>query len=710
MSTNIPITVHQDAKSYYYASVIIPLAFHEMPRVVRLALSESGWQRAGGDDAMGSLTADLKRSHRESGMSFDYDLRLILNWEPSGEHGERVQLTFSVSDLRKRNKETDCKRRANHFLRALKAKAEQIKRAPKPFIDPNIHPLAEFADAKRLKNKGLFDDPPEPEHSKRFRIGRFEKKIVTLTPSQSEMHQLVCGPTRSGKTTGLFIPNLIERLQTSAIVTEATAGDEPPDLYFKTSGYRAQKGHKIYYFNPDDLYSDRVNPLDQIELGNMTGRQVSSVVKLIMQTTTQDKHTGDQFWTDCERFLLRSLVWHAIGERKKGNGHIGYICDLLQLDLDELSLILASSRMIKAREQFGSFSKKGSEDTRNIVMQALLQRLDLWTEPMTVQLTNATTIDVSDLPNQLFTFYIAMPGHKEELQPLGILLFNWVLQIALEKKFTHPITLLLDEFTNFGYITKMDYKLTTIGHRKIPICMGIQDTVQLKTVYDKYADIFRTQPGTRIFFRPRDGQVAKSISEDLGVTTVVDFEPSGSEIVRRNLQRQLLTRDQLLSLEDKCIVFLPTGGAAQIDFHKPQEYEWATKIPPPPRKKIEIPDVKLFADDDEEQVDEPQIDTPDDDINKAPEELRKEIADLASFINEKLEEAKRLAELGRTDDANLIYQQALESENLMKQVQAKLNQQQSTAKQDFVPKKEEPRKKRPDPWLKDEEPQPKKTR
>lgn len=714
-------TRHQDTKSYHSVKVIIPASFNDMPRILRLALAESGWKRTGGDDAIGSMTAALNRSMRERSMTFTDDLQLILNWE---QIEKRVQLSLSIADLVKTQNESDCKRRSDLFLQVLRQKAEQLKKAPVDNLDPSIHPLAKFADLKRLKEKGLLEQPNDPEKSKRFRIGRFENRIVSLPPNQSEMHQLVCGPTRCGKTTGLFVPNLIERIQTSAIVTEATAGDEAPDLYSKTAGYRAQNGHKIYYFNPDDLHSNRVNPLDQIELDRYAGRHVSTVAKLIMNTTTQDKHTGDQFWTDSERFLLKSLIWHAVGERKHGNGHLGYICELLQLTEDDLKAIMASSRIIKAREQFGSFISKGSEDTRNIVMGGLLQRLDLWTEPMTVELTRATNINIDELPDQLFTFYISMPGHKEELQPLASLLFNWIMQIVLDKKFKYPITLLLDEFTNFGFINRMDNKLTTIGHRKIPICMGIQDTVQLKTVYDKFADIFRTQPGTRIFFRPRDGDVAKRISEDLGITTVIDYEPSASEIIPKKLQKQLLSREQLLTLEDKCIVFLPIGGAALVDFHTWQEYEWATKIPPPQREKIAVPAPKLWAEDSDEEETPQEME----DLSNAAEDLNQQMSELAKFIKDKLAEASHLQELGRSEDASLIYQQALEAESLMRQVQEKLeNLNQTSSKQNFVPAKEEPaekpvhkpvdkpkRKRRADPWLKDEpqddNPQPKKTR
>ena len=46
--------------------------------------------------------------------------------------------------------------------------------------------------------------------------------------SRTNWHALICGPTGAGKSSGFFIPNLLSRVGSSAIVTEATAGFEPP--------------------------------------------------------------------------------------------------------------------------------------------------------------------------------------------------------------------------------------------------------------------------------------------------------------------------------------------------------------------------------------------------------------------------------------------------------------------------------------------------
>jgi type IV secretory pathway TraG/TraD family ATPase VirD4 len=48
------------------------------------------------------------------------------------------------------------------------------------------------------------------------------------------------------------------------IVTEATPGYEAGELYKLTSGWRKLAGHQIYCFNPSDMTSHRINPIDRI--------------------------------------------------------------------------------------------------------------------------------------------------------------------------------------------------------------------------------------------------------------------------------------------------------------------------------------------------------------------------------------------------------------------------------------------------------------
>ncbi|MFN8658161.1 MAG: type IV secretory system conjugative DNA transfer family protein [Candidatus Obscuribacterales bacterium] len=64
------------------------------------------------------------------------------------------------------------------------------------------------------------------------------------------------------------MPNLIERLGSNMIVTEATPGWEAGKLYTLTAGWRKQASHTIYSFNPADMSSTRINPIDRVKMAS----------------------------------------------------------------------------------------------------------------------------------------------------------------------------------------------------------------------------------------------------------------------------------------------------------------------------------------------------------------------------------------------------------------------------------------------------------
>ena len=210
-----------------------------------------------------------------------------------------------------------------------------------------------------------------------------------LTEADTNRHALVCGPTGTGKTTGIFVPNLIERLGVSAIVTEATGSRGRADLYQKTAGFRAAHGHAIFYFNPDDLKSDRINPLDRVH----TYRDARRITEVIMQSTTLSTHRGDQTWDMAERLLLTSLILHSVGEREEGNCNLGYVLRLVNKGAEKLGPILEESNIEEAREAYQGFLNNSTEAYRNLVAGGLITRLDLWKQPRIKALTEETDID-----------------------------------------------------------------------------------------------------------------------------------------------------------------------------------------------------------------------------------------------------------------------------------------------------------------------------
>jgi type IV secretion system protein VirD4 len=355
-------------------------------------------------------------------------------------------------------------------------------------------------------------------------------------------------------------------------------------LYRQTAHFRqTQGGQKIYYFNPDDLHSDRINPIDLVSSID----QAQNVANLIVQNTSKKFSGGDPIWETSERHLLTALILHVAGE----HGNLAMVRELMREGPGAMGEILHESNNQAAKDEYEAFFKNSTEGFRNGVTSGLMQRLNLWVNPRIAALTETTDIDLESLPQQLFTFYMAVPAQKTHLKPLSALVFNFILDQALQRHFAHPLFLSLDEFTNFGYIPAIAEKLTIIRHRKIAAMIGIQDYVQMEKVYGREdASLLFGQPGTRIFFRPRDLVTAKRISDSLGQKTEVERKVTSSgQIVERQFGRPLLDPGAVMAIPDGvAITFTPATPPIMLQCFTWEDHELATRTPPPARRELQV--------------------------------------------------------------------------------------------------------------------------
>lgn len=539
-----------------------------------------GWRIKFVDQSLKRLTALDNKTEVIGRDTWRFEFDLSIRWKKSA---SGTEFTVDVTERQMAWTEPKCKERCQEIVQGLKEDAALLSSSNE---SSDSYGSAKWATFDDLEDAGYVVF--RGDHT-RLILGPAEDpdEVISVPGPETAMHATVCGPTGSGKSSTVYIPNLIERTGVSAIVTEATAGSEEPDLFKKTSGFRKTAGHKIYYFNPDDLRSTRINPIEHLK----TYDEASHVANLIIQNTSGKNSSGDKIWEDSERQLLKSLILHAMGE----GGTLGDIRAWLREGPDKLGMLLMNSTYELAQKEFWGFHKNSSEGFRFGVISGLMQRLNLWVSPKVVALTEKTDLDINELPNELFTFYFAVPAQKTELKPLSALIFNFILDLALQKKFKYPLNLFLDEFTNYGYIPGIAEKMTIIRHRNIPAMLGFQDWVQLRKVYgDDDATLLFSQPGTRFVFRPRDNTTAKKVSDALGTKTISERKVTSSgSISEREFGRKLMSPDEVTAFKPgHAIVFTPSTDPILLKTFTWQNYQHATSYDPPQLPKIEV-DEKL---------------------------------------------------------------------------------------------------------------------
>src|SRR5690606_38960222 len=126
-----------------------------------------------------------------------------------------------------------------------------------------------------------------------------------------------------------------------------------------------------------------------------------------------------------------------------------------------------------------------SENFRFGVISGLLTKLNPWLSDSVVTLTSATDLNLDLLKRQKFTFYLAVPSTRQSMKTIGSLVLNFLLDFLLSSDLERPLAMMLDEFTNFGYIPGFDDRLSLVRKRKIGMVLGFQNFMQLEKVYGR---------------------------------------------------------------------------------------------------------------------------------------------------------------------------------------------------------------------------------
>jgi type IV secretory pathway TraG/TraD family ATPase VirD4 len=589
------------------------------------------------------ITARLKDTQR--GMNtwnLVYEVSLRFEEENGG---CLIQLTISESNYN--FSKAYCQKKLTELIDALDEDVRDFIEIDESKAQSTTHGSARFATEKELEEAGYL---VEEIDSRRLLLAPWEgSRYIAVPEAETNRHCLVRGPTGAGKSTGFFIPNICARLQSSCIVTEATAGlseKERPDLYVKTAGWRHHNGSAIYYFNPSDLSSTRINPLDKVRASrpDEVAFHAEDLAQLvILNTSPPTAQRVDPIWDKAEKYLLWILIMHVVAADDPEVCHFGAIRNLLRASEKVLREILDRSKSEVAAAEYKAFLMHSSENFRHGVFAGLLQRLNAWLTANVVTLTKETDLDIQKLQTELFSFYLSVPSRKQNLKPIAALIFNYLLDLALDNDFEYPLALFLDEFTNFGAIPAIDEALSIIRRRRIPVVLGVQTDNQITDIYGRNkTEIILDQLATKVVFRPQKLETAESVSRELGMKTETLSETNASGFTSyREVGRPLLTVSDLRTMQSDEVILMPPGIAPiktkRFDY---RSYPAPTGYEPPAR---EVHKVVVPAGDERKErsegVPEPKKQVTEEErdfITKRTSELKKEQDDFAQEKQKKL--------------------------------------------------------------------------
>lgn len=535
-------------------------------------------------------TVSAAREYRDGDFSYSYSVNV--NYEPAD---SEVTATVSFSELEQGDMNHRCKVKCDEFVHLFQSlMGHGAKRAGQTSTRYGSAHWAVMPDDLKSNNDddNFIIDMNHRSVQERLILGKCDyTKFISVPPKITDAHAAVMGPSGAGKSTGILIPNLIDRWATSMIATEATNGEsEQADIFKKTAGFRQAMGHQIYWFNPTLMNSTRINPLDMITDAEPDKRFLAA--QKIAHLVIQNSHGGgdggiDKHWDKAAYLLLIALFMQIVeGIDDPKYKHIGTVLELLRMGPDTLNEYIKNGTSERAKQRFEIFYNNSTTNYARSVMVTLIPKLDAWVTPQVATLMSKSDITPKQLSKQLYTFYLSVPSKRDDLKPVTAMVLNYILDVLSYRPFEHNLSLLLDEFTNFGYIPSFQSIYTTIRKSKVPFVLGFQDQAQLEDVYGKNKTrIILNNTATKIYNTPSPGDLvqARLISEALGRKTETESTIlSNCQVQSREYGRNLMTPDEVLAMDKlTSLVFTSRSSSnvppIKLQKFEPTEYAWAEK-------------------------------------------------------------------------------------------------------------------------------------
>jgi type IV secretion system protein VirD4 len=422
--------------------------------------------------------------------------------------------------------------------------------------DATTHGSARWARPREVRTAGLY-----ARHG--VVIGRLAGRLLL---DDSETHVLLCGPTRSGKGTGVVIPTLLTWHE-SALILDPKDGENAA----VTAPWRARYGRRVALFTPCKAPQTCVNILDTIRLrtpqefadAQVIAQSLVAPAKLARETATS------LHFRDLAGLLLTAAILHVCYTAPCAS--LAGVWALLTQQHPSLGAALAA--MVRTRHLSQGVHMAVTAMTRAIqnitgdrelssVWTTAIRPLILYNDPLVAASTDTSTLRLEDLqygPVPLSLYLIApSPTALKRLYPL----FRVLLDVALTRLTEHPVRtwqhrLLLcgDELPQFGYAQAIDPGIAVMAGYGIKALLVTQDLAMLHEYYGPETAIWGNTD-LKIFHAPTNDLTAKRISENLmGRGTMVNpVEQWQAGVLGRravsvqHVARPLLTTDEVMEL------------------------------------------------------------------------------------------------------------------------------------------------------------------
>jgi type IV secretion system protein VirD4 len=452
-----------------------------------------------------------------------------------------------------------------------------------------LHGAARFANEREIKRHGF-------RSTVGIVLGRKRGRFLTFGGSE---HVIVEAPTRSGKGTGIVIPNLLT-WQGSVVVL-----DVKRENFDATAGFRAHYGQAVYLFNPTDREgrTARYNPLAYIDRSDPDD-VIIELQKIATMLFVAPDH-GEAFWANGARTGFVGVgAWLA--ETSDAPLTMGAIYRHLttsdarsyfKKELANPQLNLSTG----CRTALSDFAG-GSDNSFADIKKTITNVLGLWLNPLVDAATATSDFDLRELRSRPMSIYLGVsPDELDRIAPLYNLLFQQLIDLNVralpDENTAVPVLVILDEFARLGRASVIASAFSYVAGYGIRLLPVIQSRSQLRGVYGEHvADEIVANCGVEVAFTPKELRVANDLSERIGYVgqesvtkslTINGLLANRSKSISEQRRALMLPQELMQFAPDKLILLrggIPPIIGTKIAYFSSRFFK--TRAFPPPRVDV----------------------------------------------------------------------------------------------------------------------------
>lgn len=311
-----------------------------------------------------------------------------------------------------------------------------------------------------------------------------------ISPNAMYEHVFLIGPTGTGKSTKIIVPNLINSPDHSLIINDESSEllnlVTSDDSYISIEKREEFQQRIIKQLNPTKPeMSLKWNPLNTVKSYNDAQRVAQCMINIGVDSSSGEA----SFWNDQATLLLTiALYFLCLREYKFNDPSLNFktLKTFLATPRNDMKTLLKTVNEERLIEDF-MLGYGGAEDrVASSILNTVTTSIQLYFREDMQTICAETNFYFSELREDNIALFLTTPvSERETYKPYFTLFLSECLNY-LNSSEGRPIKVLLDEFgSSFGNIKGLPNHIATLRKKKVGLFLAVQSMAQLQTYYPK---------------------------------------------------------------------------------------------------------------------------------------------------------------------------------------------------------------------------------